>query len=273
MGARDDRRLPYTSEGPDDAPTLVFIHGWPDDPVMWRNQVDALKTQYRCVLPTLPNFGATTIESGGCDFPEIVERLHGCISELGDDPIVLVTHDWGAYVGYLYEKAHPERVRTMIALDIGGHFEPSNLREGAMFIGYQWALVVLWLIGGLVPPLGTWLTRRFARMLKVPERQVSGLRSCCNYPYFYFWRATVLPWARSRLLGRYRPQCSVLFIYGGNKPLMFHSARWLEIVEQSGGQSACIDEGSHWFMESHPAQTNQLLSDWLSEKAYKGDPA
>lgn len=259
-----DRGLIYTAEGPDDAPTLVFLHGWPDDPSMWRHQVAALRDGFRCVLPTLPNFGAAPNEPGGCDFPVLVERLHRVIQEQRDGPVCLVTHDWGAYIGYLYEKSYPERVATMIAMDVGGHVQPSTLREAAMFVSYQWVLATLWLVGGVVPPLGTWLTRNFARMLNVPARQASALRSRSNYPYFYFWRSVLLPWLRSRLIGDYRPRCPVLFLYGAKKPLMFHTQHWLDLVEQTGGRNVCVEEGSHWFMETQVDQTNQLLIEWLS---------
>jgi len=263
MSTSHNTGLDYSIEGPEQAPTLVFIHGWPDDASMWRNQVEALGSDYRCVLITLPNFGDTQHEPGGCDFPIIVDRLHRTIEETSSQPVTLVTHDWGAYIGYLYEQKYPERLRTMVAMDVGGHVQPSTIKEAAMFVSYQWTLVALWLLGGLIAPLGTWLTRRFSRAIKVPKRQASSLRSRANYPYFYFWRSTLLPWARTRLLGRYRPQCPVLYLYGGRKPLMFHTRRWLEIVEGSGGRNECIEDGSHWFMEQQPERTNQLLAEWL----------
>jgi pimeloyl-ACP methyl ester carboxylesterase len=264
--ATADRALAISVEGPQGAPTLVFLHGWPDDPSLWRHQVEALRDDFRCVLLTLPNFGATPHEPGGCDFPELVKRLARTIEALGDSPVTLITHDWGAYIGYLYEKKHPERIESMVAMDIGGHMQPSTLAEAAMFVSYQWALATFWIIGGVVPPLGTWLTRTLARLIKVPERQVATLTSRLNYPYFYLWRSTLLPWLHPRLIGRYRPRCPVLFIYGGKKPLMFHSRRWLDIVDETGGRSACIEKGSHWFMETEVEETNLLVSGWLRSR-------
>ncbi len=264
MNDDDTPTLEYTVEGPPDAPVVVFLHGWPDDASMWRHQVEAVSAEYRCVLPTWPNFGDTAHEIGGMDFPELVRRLHKTIDTFGDDPVVLVTHDWGAYIGYLYEQSHPERVQTMIAMDVGGHVQPSSIRDAAIFVGYQWTLVTLWLVGGVIPPLGTALTRAFARMLKVPERQCATLRSRCNYPYFYFWRSTLVPWLRSRLIGRYRPQSPVLYLYGGRKPLMFHTDRWLDIVEKTGGRNECIEDAAHWFMEDRPDATNALVTAWLA---------
>lgn len=259
--------LEYRIEGRRDAAKLVFVHGWPDDASLWRHQLAVLAEQYCCVVPTLPNFGDARHEAGGCDFPEIVRRLHTLIESLGEEQVTLVIHDWGAYIGYLYEQAHPERVSSVVALDIGGHFQPGNLNSALMFVSYQWVLASLWLLGGVIPPLGTALTRSFARLLKVPERQVSSLRSRNNYPYFYFWRANLLPWMRHRLLGDYTPQCAVMFIYGEQKPLMFHSEQWLRMVQQSGGRSVGIKRGGHWFMEEAVEETNGLLLEWLEENA------
>ncbi len=263
MSINESGDLTYCTEGPEDAPVLVFLHGWPDDASLWRNQVAALRDRYRCIVPTFPNFGGAPIESGGCDFPDLIARLHATLATVTTEPITLVTHDWGAYIGYLYEQKYPERVRTMVAMDVGGHFEPSTFRDAALFVSYQWALASFWLIGGAIPAVGTGLTRLLARLLNVPARQADSVRSRCNYPYFYFWRSTLLPKMRSRLLGAYTPTCRVLYLYGGKKPLMFHTDRWLEIVEKSGGRSVCLPRGSHWFMEEEVEHTNALLRDWL----------
>lgn len=257
--------LEYSIEGPEDAPVLLFIHGWPDDPSMWRHQRSALSDRYRCVTVTLPNYGETKNEMGGVDFPEIVDRLHGVVLSVGAKDVVLVTHDWGAYVGYLYEKQRPECVSAMVAMDVGGHVSLRTVSSALMFVSYQWSLIFFWLLGGLIPLVGAWFTRKFALLLQVPKRQASSLQSRCNYPYFYFWRANLIPWFRSRLLGAYVPKCKVLYVYGGLKPLMFHSERWLGLVEKGGGTNVCIEEASHWFMETHPSKTNQLIRDWFAK--------
>lgn len=259
--------LAHRVEGPPDGETLVFVHGWPDGPDLWQAQVAALSGTYRCVSVTLPNYGPAPEPGGRCDFPEWVARLHATIETVQPDgsAVTLVTHDWGAYLGYLYEQRHPERVRRMAALDIGGHVAPSSLREIAFMAGYQWTLIVLWLLGGLWPAAGDALTRRFARALEVPQPQADQAHSRFNYPYYFFWRGTLLPWARGSLLTRYRPRCPVLFVYGGRKPLMFHTERWLDVVTAGGGRHACIEQAGHWFMQTHPDRLNALLEPWLAE--------
>ena len=127
-----ENALAYTVEGNLNGDTLVFIHGWPDDASLWRHQVAALGGDYRCVLVTLPNFGADREKPGGYDFPALVEMLARSVDDVrgADERVVLVTHDWGAYIGYMFEKAYPARVDKIVALDIGGHIQPQSVKEG-----------------------------------------------------------------------------------------------------------------------------------------------
>jgi pimeloyl-ACP methyl ester carboxylesterase len=254
----------YRVEGNPEGPTLVFIHGWPDDASLWRHQVEALGERFRCVLITLPNFGKASVEPGGFDFPELVDQVAAAIrAAQPEGPVGLVTHDWGAYIGYLLEQAHPELVLRMAALDIGGHLQPADLKTRLMIIGYQWALIAAWWAGGLLPPLGNAMTRGVAGVVRVPSRQRATVRSRYNYPYFYLWRGMLLPGHRGKLLGRYRPQCPVLYLFGERKPLMFHSDRWLRIVAETGGESAGIAGAGHWLMETHADEVNERLLAWF----------
>jgi pimeloyl-ACP methyl ester carboxylesterase len=66
------RTCEYVIEGNIDGPTVVFIHGWPDDASLWRNQIPVLGGTYRCVLVTLPNYGRRSTRIGGFDFPELI---------------------------------------------------------------------------------------------------------------------------------------------------------------------------------------------------------
>jgi pimeloyl-ACP methyl ester carboxylesterase len=256
----------FTIEGKPDGPTLVFIHGWPDNASMWRYQVEALGPDFRCVMVTLPNFGVEAVQAGGLDFPALAGRLAATIKQVQPDGKVgLVTHDWGAYIGYLLEKTHPEMFTKMAALDIGGHLKPAGLKSSLMIVGYQWSLIACWLAGGLIPPLGGVMSRGVGRVVGVPARQRAEIRSCFNYPYFYFWRGMLLPWKRASLLGWYRPQCPVLYLFGERKPLMFHSPKWLQIVADSGGRAEGIAGAGHWLMETHAGTVNEKLGDWFAK--------
>jgi pimeloyl-ACP methyl ester carboxylesterase len=110
------------------------------------------------------------------------------------------------------------------------------------------------------------MSKGVSKVIRVPERQQANLRSRYNYPYFYLWRGMLLPWKRTSLLGRYRPQCPVLYLFGEKKPMMFHSPKWLEIVAATGGRAEGIAGAGHWLMETHATQVNEKLADWFSDR-------
>jgi len=267
--------MEVTVQGNPDQPLLFFIHGWPDNASLWRKQFAALSGKYYCIAVTLPNFGPEPVRAGGFDFPELVAGLASTIKKYQqlNAPVMLVTHDWGAYLGYLLERAHPELIARMVALDVGGHARPGSLKESLFIIGYQWTLIFCWLIGGALPTLGNFLSRRFGRLIRVPRRQQAELKSRCNYPYFYFWRGMLVPRWKSSLLGYYRPGCPVLYLFGQAKPVMFHSERWLKIVAESGGRSTAIAGAGHWFMETHPDIVNRAIADWCQSVPGAADAA
>jgi pimeloyl-ACP methyl ester carboxylesterase len=48
MAEADHPVCDYRIEGRPDGPTLLFIHGWPDNDSLWRKQVAALSADFRC---------------------------------------------------------------------------------------------------------------------------------------------------------------------------------------------------------------------------------
>ncbi|MHB9141331.1 MAG: alpha/beta fold hydrolase, partial [Paludibacter sp.] len=56
----------YTDQGPDDAPVLIFIHGFPLNKSMWNKQVEELKKNYRVIVYDIRGHGDS--DAGTEDF-------------------------------------------------------------------------------------------------------------------------------------------------------------------------------------------------------------
>ena len=248
-------RLDAIVEGPDSGETLVFLQGWPDDATLWDVHVASLSARYRCVRTTMPNFDGRRSVRWGYGTDEIIEALAEMVREVSPDaPVTLILHDWGCYWGHILHHRHPQLVARVAGLDVAPHVEPG---PAAMLgiIAYQW-----WLIGAFVlnGRLGDWMTRALAGAMDAPLPR-EQINSWMNYPYRNVWRDILGGRARTEM-DAYWPRVPLLFVYGKKKPFPFHSKKWIEHVETTGGKVVGLDCG-HW-VPRDPA-FGKILADWL----------
>ncbi len=115
-------------------PTL-FLHGNPDSSILWRDIIEEMKPQFRCLAPDLPGFGHSSIPPG---FDFSLDSLAGFVNDLLDaagitEPVNLVMHDFGGIYGLAFAVKHPERVRRMAIMNTN------------FFSDYEWhALARVW---------------------------------------------------------------------------------------------------------------------------------
>lgn len=145
------------------------------------------------------------------------------------EPYTLVTHDWGAVIGYLYENKYPTKVSRMIALDIGMNIEPQFqiflyqlwfavtyiiTQIFGLFVGKIpfWTLFILFKIIPILNPLGM--------KGDTPKRPRHELRPDMCYPYYHIWKhllsqkLTDLITLSENLYFWKMPTCPLLFLVG-----------------------------------------------------------
>jgi len=245
---------------------MIFVHGWPDTAKLFQMQVEHFAPKYRCICIDLPAFAANDASPGN-DFPVLVARLTETLRQLKASPAttVLVGHDWGAYLVYLFDQTHPGSVSRLVTMDVGAHFRPHNVKHGILVVSYQWWLVAAFFIGKILPPLGNAMSRCFANYARAPEG--AATRSRMNYPYFYFWRARFFAKWRAAIPARFTPSVPLLYLFGAAKPYHFHSPRWESMVAKwPGSKSVGMKKCDHWLMVRDPAETNRRIEDWLAGK-------
>ncbi len=250
-------RLDARIDGPESAETLVFIQGWPDDETLWDDHVAPLSARYRCVRTTLPNFDGRRSARWGYSTEEIVEALAEMIRAVSPNtPVTLILHDWGCYWGHLLHHRNPELVSRVAGLDVAPHLEPGPAAALGV-IAYQWWLIAAFVLGG---PVGDWMTRTLAIAIgaPLPRKQIN---SWMNYPYRNVWQDIFSGRARAQL-DDYWPRIPLLFVYGKEKPFPFHSDKWIDHVENTGGKVVGLECG-HWVPES--PDLGRLLGDWLRD--------
>ena len=88
--------------GPEDAPPVILMHGFPESHRTWRGLVPLLSDRLRLVMPDLRGFGDSDRPQDVADYA--TDRLIADIFALADaldiDRFALVGHDWGGAIAW-----------------------------------------------------------------------------------------------------------------------------------------------------------------------------
>jgi pimeloyl-ACP methyl ester carboxylesterase len=102
--------------------TVLLLHGFPDSSYLWRNQIPALvNAGYRVIAPDLRGFG-------GSDKPQkealyelrqfLIPDVLGILHALGAGKVHVISHDWGAALGWALAAGKPDVVQSLVAMSV-----------------------------------------------------------------------------------------------------------------------------------------------------------
>jgi len=112
-------KIHYVTKGK--GPTILFVHGFPDFWYSWREQMEALANEYRVAAVDLRGYNRSDSPEGVENYrmPLLVSDLASVINDLGEEPVNLVAHDWGAAVSWLLAINRSELVEKLVILSVG----------------------------------------------------------------------------------------------------------------------------------------------------------
>jgi pimeloyl-ACP methyl ester carboxylesterase len=122
--------------GPEDAPPVLLVHGWPQSWWAWRRVIPALAERYRVIAPDLRGHGWSEAPASGYEKEQLASDLLALLDELGIERATWVGHDWGGWTGFLTALRAPERLGRMLALCIPHPWAGRHPRQVAL-LAYQ----------------------------------------------------------------------------------------------------------------------------------------
>jgi pimeloyl-ACP methyl ester carboxylesterase len=119
------RRLPLPTgvtlnvalAGPEDAPPVILLHGFPESHRTWRGIAPLLQDRFRLVMPDQRGFAGSDQPQAVDEYrtDKIVSDLFALADALGIERFALVGHDWGGAVAWAAAlKSDPRIARLAI---------------------------------------------------------------------------------------------------------------------------------------------------------------
>ena len=111
----DDIQIAYTDTGV--GRPIVLIHGYPFNRTLWNEQVAALSTSYRVIVPDLRGFGESESSSGPATMNRLAQDVAQLMDHLEISRAVIGGLSMGGYVALAFYKQFPSRVRALVLAD------------------------------------------------------------------------------------------------------------------------------------------------------------
>src|SRR6266545_6921732 len=107
-------RLHYVTAG--SGALLLFLHCFPDFLYLLKDQIAHFSQSYRVVAPDLRGYNLSEKPKDPAQYrlPTIVEDIRALLDHLGQQPIILVGHDWGSAMAWEFAARYPAYVAKLI---------------------------------------------------------------------------------------------------------------------------------------------------------------
>ncbi|HEY7142337.1 MAG TPA: alpha/beta hydrolase [Methylomirabilota bacterium] len=104
------------TSGPPDGPPVLCLHGFPEGWMSWRPVMSQLG-EARLYAPDLRGYGETERPPDGYDVFTLTDDIAALIQALGLDRPVLVSHDWGGALAWIFAHRYSHLVRRFAVVN------------------------------------------------------------------------------------------------------------------------------------------------------------
>jgi 3-oxoadipate enol-lactonase len=128
----NNHTISYTDEGPDDAPVIILIHGFPFNKTMWNKQVDMLIETYRVIAYDIRGFGNSDARTADFSIELFVNDLIDLMDTLKIETAMLCGLSMGGYIALNALEIFPKRFNALILCDTNCIADTPEAKEKRM---------------------------------------------------------------------------------------------------------------------------------------------
>lgn len=107
----------YREAGPESAPTIVLLHGFPSSSREFDTLIPLLATKYHLIAPDYPGFGlseAPAPKNYVYTFDHLAQTMSKLLDQLNVTRYTMYLNDYGAPIGFRMILAHPDHLHALI---------------------------------------------------------------------------------------------------------------------------------------------------------------
>lgn len=250
---------------------VLLLHGFPDSKKLWHTITPSLvEKNYRVIAPDMRGFGDSPIPSSKKQYKtdvvitDIIELLK---EQKIKAPIHIIGHDLGAVLAWCFALAHPELVKSVVAISVGHPkaYARAGWRQkikGLYVLGFQFSGITEYLLSKNDHHLLRRWGRQHPRIDEViqdisrPGRLTAGL----NYYRANLMSVLFAPWPKCKIpvLGIWSTKDSFL-----SEDQMANSKKYME----ADWKFVQIENGGHWLPIEQAKQLSILADEWFQKQS------
>jgi pimeloyl-ACP methyl ester carboxylesterase len=270
-------RLHVVESGPEDLPSVLLLHGFPEFWYGWRHQIGPLADAgFRVLAPDQRGYGTSEkpgpISAYALD--TLASDVAGLIDATGRPRAAVVGHDWGGIVAWYLAIRRPELLERLAVLNAPHPIvfrrylrsSPGQLLKS----WYAFSFQLPWLPEAM-------LRRRNWRPLMEALRGTSRPGTFTDADlesYRGAWSApraitAMINWYRAALWNPPRPppdtriHVPTLLIWGAKDVALDRGLARPSIEQCDHGRLDLFEDATHWVQHEEPERVNRLLLDFL----------
>ena len=91
-------------------PSVLLIHGFGEDAMIWSHQIACLQEQYTVLIPDLPGSGKSNLPSTELSIELLADFVFEIVEQEQISQVILLGHSMGGYIAAAFAKKYPDRL-------------------------------------------------------------------------------------------------------------------------------------------------------------------
>lgn len=267
----------YREAGPEDAPAILLLHGYPTSSHMFRHLIPALADKYRVIAPDHIGFGRSSspsVEEFAYSFDALADVTSAFLRTAGISKYSVYVQDYGAPIAWRLALAQPEAIEGVISQNGNAYEEgfvpefwepiwaygknPTHANEAALRPALEREAVEWQYTHGVPDPTtvspDTW--EHDIALLQRPDVDQAQLALFADYASNRALYPRVHEWLRDSGV-------PVLAVWGKNDEIFGPDGATAFHRDAHNPRIELLD-GGHFLLESHFDEVTHIIRDWLA---------